>query len=166
VTTESDADPFQEFVATLDYSMFVVTTRASGAPAGCLMGFATQASINPPRFIAALSKRNNTFRAARQATHLAVHLIPRTHLALAQMFGALSGDRVDKFQRCAWHDGPEHMPILDDAASWFVAKIHDRFDFGDHVGHLLAPVSVNPATQQHRWVCLADVFDLTPGQQP
>jgi hypothetical protein len=36
--------------------MLVVTTRASGDPAGCSQGFGIQAGIDPPRFVAGLSE--------------------------------------------------------------------------------------------------------------
>ena len=52
------SDPHRTFNALaseLDYPMFVVTTAAGGAPAGCLVGFATQCSIDPPRFLVCLS---------------------------------------------------------------------------------------------------------------
>src|SRR3712207_8698977 len=43
---------------------------------GCLIGFATQASINPPRFVVCLSRKNRTFRVANDVDHLGVHLLP------------------------------------------------------------------------------------------
>jgi flavin reductase (DIM6/NTAB) family NADH-FMN oxidoreductase RutF len=166
VSARSDDSAYTQLLATVDYSMFVVTTSCARGPAGCLMGFATEVSINPPRFLAGLSKRNFTFRAAQDATHLAVHVVPRRHLALARMFGELSGDRVDKFRKCRWHKGPQDMPILDDAAGWFVGRIDCRYDLGDHVGHLLVPVAGSEAVQSERYVSLGDVRDLEPGHLP
>ena len=71
-----DAD---EFVAGFDYPMFVVTAvdPGTGARAGCLVGFATQTSIEPFRFLVCLSRRNRTYRVARAATVLAVHVLDR-----------------------------------------------------------------------------------------
>ena len=42
---------FERLVATLDYPLYVVTTALEQQPAGCLIGFATQCSIHPPRFL-------------------------------------------------------------------------------------------------------------------
>ncbi|MDQ6820254.1 MAG: oxidoreductase, partial [Actinomycetota bacterium] len=42
---------FSELVSQLDYSMLVVTTALDGQQAGCLVGFASQVSIHPPRFL-------------------------------------------------------------------------------------------------------------------
>ncbi len=41
-------DAFTELTAAMDYPMFVVTAAAAGEQSGCLVGFATQCSIDPP----------------------------------------------------------------------------------------------------------------------
>jgi len=158
-------ESFEALAALLDYPMFVVTTRAGEDISGCLVGFASQTSINPARFLIGLSKRNRTFRVASDATHLAVHVVARAHVDLAELFGSATGDRVDKFSRCSWHSGPEGMPILDDAGAWFVGSIGQRFDLGDHVGHLLDPVGGESPEDFRDWVTFADVRDLTPGHE-
>ncbi len=38
-------------VTEIDYPMFIVTAAAGGRRAGCLVGFTTQCSIHPPRFL-------------------------------------------------------------------------------------------------------------------
>ena len=62
-------DAFEKLVDLLDYPMFVVTAHADGVEAGCLVGFASQTSIHPPRFLVGLSTKNQTFRVAADATH-------------------------------------------------------------------------------------------------
>lgn len=132
---------FTELMNMLDYPMFVVTARAGNERDGCLIGFATQASIDPPRFLVGISDKNRTYDLALAADHLAVHFVPATMLALAQLFGGETGDDVDKFARCSWHEGPHGLPILDDCDSWFVGRVVARTPFGDHLGHLLEPVA-------------------------
>ena len=63
-------EAFEKLVSLLDYPMFVVTTSADGRSAGCLVGFASQVSIGPPRFLVGLSKRNHTYRVAQHAGFL------------------------------------------------------------------------------------------------
>ena len=164
--TARGADAFDSIVALLDYPMFVVTVRVGEHRAGCLVGFASQTSIEPARFLVGISQRNHTFRVAEDATHIAVHVLSRRHVALAELFGGQTGDQVDKFSRCAWHSGPFDVPVLDDAAAWFVGKVIDRFALGDHVGHLLEPVDGHPPGELKQWVTFADVRDVTPGHQP
>ncbi|MDD4868688.1 MAG: flavin reductase, partial [Mycobacterium sp.] len=52
---EPGVEAFEKLVALLNYPMFVVTTVANGVTAGCLVSFASQASIHPPRFLVGLS---------------------------------------------------------------------------------------------------------------
>jgi flavin reductase (DIM6/NTAB) family NADH-FMN oxidoreductase RutF len=137
----SDVD-LDAFVGALDYPMYVVTTRAGDDRAGCLVGFSTQTSIDPPRFLVCISEVNATARTVSAATHVAVHQIKRTDKELARLFGEESEDWTDKFARCAWHDGPHGVPLLDGAAAWFVGEIAERLDLGDHCGLVLVPVAV------------------------
>ncbi|OBK79294.1 flavin reductase family protein [Mycobacterium sp. 1274761.0] len=162
----SGSEAFDDIVAALNYPMFVVTTKADdGAVAGCLVGFASQTSIRPPRFLVGLSRKNRTFRVAQQSTHLAVHVLSREHLETAELFGSETGDEVDKFARCDWEAGPSGLPILTDASAWFVGRIVDRFDVGDHVGHLLEPTDGDASEMSRDWVLFADVRDLNPGHE-
>ena len=164
----SGSDAFEDIVAALNYPVFVVTTREDddgGGLAGCLVGFASQTSINPPRFLVGLSKRNHTFRAARRATHLVVHVLPHSNLPTAELFGGKTGDDTDKFAQCDWDAGPLGLPILRDASAWFVGRILERFDVGDHVGHLLEPTDGNASEVSTDWVSFSDVRDIAPGHE-
>jgi flavin reductase (DIM6/NTAB) family NADH-FMN oxidoreductase RutF len=160
------AQGFEQVVALLDYPMFVVTTRVGDSRAGCLVGFSTQVSIDPPRYLVGLSKLNHTYRVAeRGATHLAVHVLAEEHCDLARLFGGQTGDRIDKFSRCRWWEGPEGLPILSDAVAWFAGRILDRFDLGDHVGHLIEPTAGAAPERFGELVTYADVKDLKPGHE-
>lgn len=158
-------ESFEELAAVLDYPMFVITAQAEDKLAGCLVGFTSQVSINPSRFLVGLSKRNHTFRIAEDATHLGVHLLGREQLDLARMFGSQTGDTFDKFAHCAWRHGPEQVPILNDADAWFVGRVLDRVPLGDHVGHLLEPVAGDGPQKRRQWVSFSDVRDLEPGNE-
>jgi flavin reductase (DIM6/NTAB) family NADH-FMN oxidoreductase RutF len=149
----------------LDYPMFVVTAGDGDTRAGCLLAFATQASINPPRFLVCISRKNRTFRVAKDAEHLGVHLLPSDRDDLARLFGGATGDEVDKFERTPWHEGPHGVPILDGCTNWFVARVREQVDTGDHVAFVLEPVAVEQGTP-------ADQFDfhrakrIEPGHEP
>jgi flavin reductase (DIM6/NTAB) family NADH-FMN oxidoreductase RutF len=130
---------FAELIGELDYPMLVVTTAAGEERAGCLVGFATQASIDPPCFLVCLSKSNRTCEVAINASGLVVHLLPAWSDDLAELFGGETGDETDKFARCEWEPGPDGIPILAGCPAWFAAEIDSLLDVGDHVAFLLAP---------------------------
>src|SRR4051812_47702239 len=135
----STEESFQRLVAQLDYPMFIATVAAGGERAGCLIGFATQCSIHPPRFLAGLSDKNRTFRVAQGADSMAIHLVPENATELAELFGGETGDELDKFERCEWHAGPGEVPLLDGCPNRFVGRVLERVDFGDHTGFVLEP---------------------------
>src|SRR5918995_3365445 len=97
---------FQKLVSQLDYPMFIATVATGEARAGCLIGFATQCSIHPPRFLAGVSDKNHTHRVAQGAAAMGVHLVPEDATELAELFGGETGDELDKFERCSWRPGP------------------------------------------------------------
>jgi flavin reductase (DIM6/NTAB) family NADH-FMN oxidoreductase RutF len=135
-------DAFEGLVGDLEYPMFIVTARSrDGEPLGCLVGFTTQASIDPPRFIACLSHNNRTYRLGKDAPVLGVHAVPADAEDLAELFGGETADATDKFARTAWHEGPEGVPILDRCENWFAGRVLGRYDAGDHDAFLLEPVA-------------------------
>ncbi len=135
----SSGQAVHELVSELDYPMFIVTAASGGERAGCLVGFTTQCSIDPPRFLVCLSDKNRTFRVATEASVLVVHLVPSEATELADLFGEQTGDEVDKFERCSWRPGPEATPILEECGNWFAGRVIDRMDAGDHHVFLLDP---------------------------
>jgi flavin reductase (DIM6/NTAB) family NADH-FMN oxidoreductase RutF len=137
---------FEALVGDLEYPMFIVTARAGEEPLGCLVGFATQTSIDPPRFAVCLSHANRTYRLGRDAAHLGVHCVPAHAAGLAELFGGETGDEVDKFARAEWHDGPEGVPLLDECPNRFVGRVVWRADAGDHDAFLLEPIVAEHGT--------------------
>ncbi len=155
-------DDFERLVAGLDYPMYVVTTAVDGERAGCLVGFATQASIDPPRLLVLVSKANETYRVASRAPVLVVHYLGVYNHQLAELFGEESGDWTDKFDRCAWEEGPSGVPVLAGVRGWVAGRVLDRLDTGDHVAHLLEPIDAGFGDAGPP-LMLQQVRDLDPG---
>lgn len=134
-------DAIDRWVGEIDYPMYIVTVAARGERSGCLIGFTTQCSIDPVRFLVCLSDKNRTYRVARHADVVAMHLVPATADGLVELFGSRTGDEIDKFARCSWREGPEGVPLLDDCPNWFAGRILERLPTGDHGALLLDPVA-------------------------
>lgn len=129
---------FAEIADDVNYPMYLVTAATRYERAGCLVGFATQCSIDPLRFAIWISKRNYTFRIASAADVVVVHLARHGDAELAELFGSETGDDIDKFTRCRWRFGPGGAPVLTQC-DWFAGRVLQRFDTGDHAGMLLDP---------------------------
>ena len=152
-------------MAQLDYSLLIATVASGGERSGCLVGFASQVSIHPPRFLICLSVKNRTFEVARHAAVLVVHFVPQQAEKLAVLFGGQTGDETDKFSQCEWRLGPHETPVLTSLPDWFAGRILERLDLGDHWGFLLEPIegearrSGAPLTfRRAKWI--------DPGHQP
>lgn len=131
---------FNRLMAELDYPLFIVTAAVGEERSGCLVGFASQMSIRPGRFLVGISVKNHTFGVALRADVLAVHFLPLEAEHLAALFGGETGDEIDKFARVGWRPGPAGTPILTELENWFAGRVLERFDFGDHHGFLLEPI--------------------------
>jgi flavin reductase (DIM6/NTAB) family NADH-FMN oxidoreductase RutF len=163
MTPEPDRSAsLDRFVDGLDYPVFVVTAADADSRAGCLVGFASQVSIDPPRLLVCLSVNNRTYRTAAGSRALGVHLLGADQRQLAELFGAHTGDEIDKFARCRWEPGPLGVPILSDAQRWLVARILRQLDLGDHHGFVLDPYRTSPRVDAPV-LTYRDVLDLSPG---
>ena len=164
--TQDTEKTFTSLVGELDYPMFIVTTVAGdGERSGCLVGFATQISIAPPRFLVGLSGKNHTYRVAQRAEHLAVHFVPADGEGIAELFGSETGDEVDKFARCAWHEGPAGLPILDDLPNWFAGRIRERIPAGDHDALILDPIAAEREAEEQE-LTFHRAKRIEPGHAP
>jgi flavin reductase (DIM6/NTAB) family NADH-FMN oxidoreductase RutF len=160
--TEPAPEAFEAIADRLDYPMFVVTTYDGSTRAGCLVGFATQCSIDPRRFLVCVSDKNHTHRVVARAGTVVVHVLPEERHDLAALFGGETGDEVDKFARCDWTPGPDGVPVLDAAAGWFAGRILDRLVLGDHTGLVVEPFA-GSAGGDADLLRFAHVRDLDPG---
>jgi flavin reductase (DIM6/NTAB) family NADH-FMN oxidoreductase RutF len=158
----SEAHAFETIVAGLDTPVYVVTTAAGDERDGCLVGFASQCSIKPPRFAVWLSKENRTYRIALSAATLVVHLLRQGDHDLADLFGGETGDEVDKFKSVEWRPGPDGCPVLA-RCDWFAGSIIDRVDTGDHVLFVLTPTGGVCERSGARQLGMQEIGDIEAG---
>src|SRR5205807_9592460 len=109
-----DTRAFERVVGLLDYPMLIATTAVRGERSGCVVAFATQCSIHPPRFLVCISDKNHTYRVLESGGEaIAIHLVPEDAEHLIELFGGETGDQRDKFAKAAWTEVPGGLPVLD-----------------------------------------------------
>lgn len=154
---------FDELVARADPAMVIVTTVAGGERSGCLVGFHSQCSIDPPRYAVWISRANHTFAVAGHAHVFGVHFVPSARRDLAELFGGETGDEVDKLARCDWSEGPGGVPLLDGCPDRFVGELVEWFEAdADHACVVVEPVDA-AVGEEGRRLHLGDVTDIDPG---
>jgi flavin reductase (DIM6/NTAB) family NADH-FMN oxidoreductase RutF len=163
-------------VERLDAALVVVTVAVDGERDGSLVGFHSQASIDPPRYVVWLSVANRTTRLAAGAEHLGVHVLSATDHALAALFGGTTDDDPGpaggKLEQVAWTEGPGGVPLLDAVPVRFVGRVLEwlRPAGADHHGAVLEPVAGRGADDDDRHdpsvaaaFRLHQAHDITPG---
>lgn len=143
--------------------MMIMTTAVAGHRAGCLVGFHSQCSIEPDRYAVWLSKANHTCQLALRATHFGLHFLDRRHVRLAEIFGTLCSEEVDKFALTSVHEGPEGVPVLDDCDDRIIARRTAFLEEGsDHICFITEPVAATAGVRREP-LRFADVANLTAG---
>jgi flavin reductase (DIM6/NTAB) family NADH-FMN oxidoreductase RutF len=138
--TEPD-DELAPYLALIDYPYYVVTVRSPDAEmSGCLAGFVTQCSIDPPNFLVCVSKVNHTFGVAERSSGMGLHLLGEDQVDFARLFGEETGDLVDKFASVDWRLGSTGAPLLVEAAVSLEGQILGHFSVGDHEAFLMRAV--------------------------
>lgn len=136
-----DEAAFEELVRREDPPMIIVTAATDSERAGCLVGFHSQCSIDPPRYAVWLSKANHTCRVALQTTHLGIHFLSDGHGSLAHLFGERTGDETDKFEQCDHVAGPHGVPLLTGCQNRLVCRRTAMLEEGsDHICFVAEPV--------------------------
>lgn len=152
-----------KLTSALDQPMLIVTTAADGELSGCLVGFHSQCSIEPPRWAVWISKVNHTYGVATRASTLALHFPSVDDRDVAELFGEETGDAVDKFSRCSWTPGSDGVPLLDRVPNRIVGRVRDHVDDGGD--HQLFVVDMNDV-QQGREPLRALGFQAVRGFDP
>lgn len=157
---------FHQEMATLDGPMIVVTASAGGQRGGCLVGFHTQVSIEPARYLVCLSIKNHTYEIARRADHLAVHFLGHEQIDMAVRFGGQCGHEVDKFAGLDVSMRAGATPVLSDCAHWFLGRILATLPINDHVAFALEPVESGGIPERQTLLGFQAVKDVDPGHDP
>ncbi|MEZ5171684.1 MAG: flavin reductase family protein [Acidimicrobiia bacterium] len=155
----------------LSYPMVAVSASSDdGERDACLVGFSTQISIQPWRYLVGLSVRNRTFQLAQRCPVVAVHFLQTGDLDLARLLGSASERDADNGKstrlETLWSEGPEGSALIDGCENWFVGRILARHPCGDHVAHVLEPVAQNVSSGPFEQLDGSAVMDLEPGQAP
>ena len=146
----------------LNTGLIVLTTVHRGERSGCLVGFHTQCSIDPPRYAVWLSKSNHTYRVVALADHVAIHFLDDDDRDLAELFGGTTGDTADKFASVEWTEGPHGVPLLSRCPTRIVARRASYLDDGsDHICMVCDPIEIE--STHYRPLRLLDVADIEPG---
>ncbi len=151
------------FLEKLDFPMFIVTAAALGENSGCLVGFLTQCSIKPARFLICISEQNHTYRIARAAPVLAAHLVPKEASELVRLFGSETGDEIDKFEHCRWSPGLMGVPLLERCPSRMICKVLQQRKVGDHVAFLVEPVEAEAGGEAVFTLIMSKEYGIEPG---
>lgn len=157
-------EEFDSLMASADSALIVVTTAAESEQAGCLVGFHAQSSMSPQQYGFWLSKANHTYQVSLRSAHFAIHFLTVDDLAMAQRFGARSGEDTDKFRGLDLTSSEHGVPLLSAVPNRLVVeRIAMLDDGGDHVG-ITARVLASETTGPFTPLRVSHIGDLPAGR--
>ncbi|MCF2573900.1 flavin reductase family protein [Brevibacterium sp. UCMA 11754] len=159
-----DQETFDNLMVSADAGLIVVTTAAEDEWAGCLVGFHSQASMSPQQYGFWLSKANHTYHVSLRAAHFAIHFLTADDFAMAQRFGARSGEDTDKFRGLDVHLTEQGVPLLSALPNRMdVERISMLDDGGDHVAITVRVIS-SETSGAFAPLRLSHIGDLSAGR--
>ena len=161
-----DRDAFDSLVTRMDTAMIVLTASDGEERAGCLVGFHTaeQHRAAPVRDLGVEDQPHLRRRAAGPVISRSTSS-PRQDRDLAEHFGGLTGDEVDKFADIEWNPGPTVCPCSRGARTGSSPVVAQHDDGGDHVCVIAEPIDVS-ATAEFTPLRFHSVQRIEPGHDP
>ena len=118
--------------------VYIVTAFADGRRAGAWS--ASRRRLASTGVVHGLHRaRTRTFAVAMAAPRLCVHAVTERERGWRSSSAARRGTRSTSSPAAGWTPAGDGTPILSDCPTWFLGRVADRVDLGDHVGYVLEP---------------------------
>lgn len=119
----------------LSYGLYIISSEADGAPAGCVCNTFQQVTSEPMQVSVALNKQNATTDAIRASKRFAVSVLSQdATMELIGKFGFHSSKDADKFAGFkAGRDAAGIPYIAEQSVARFSAHVVNEVDLGSHI---------------------------------
>jgi flavin reductase (DIM6/NTAB) family NADH-FMN oxidoreductase RutF len=123
-----DGTAFREAIGHFATGVTVITTLHDDMPAGMTASAVASLSLDPVLLLVCIANRLPTHHAIDSARRFVVNVLGEGQEELALRFARPA---PDKFAGVALRS-TYRLPVLEDAISYFVCDVHERFPGGDH----------------------------------
>ncbi len=127
-------------------TVYAVTTRNDGVPAGILATAVNSLSFDPPSLLVCINRSASLHDPLLAEGMFAVNVLGLANREVADHF--MNSEAPDRFSQGKWID-IAGVPVLSDAQSSFVCRMVHSHEFGTHtvfIGELVAAHHRNDAT--------------------
>jgi flavin reductase (DIM6/NTAB) family NADH-FMN oxidoreductase RutF len=128
VSTGVDGTAFREAIGHFATGVTVITTLHDDIPAGMTASAVASLSLDPVLLLVCIAHRLPTHEAIDSARRFVVNVLGEGQEDLALHFARPAPDKFAVVALRSTHE----LPVLEDAISYFVCDVHERFPGGDH----------------------------------
>ncbi|QCI66594.1 flavin reductase family protein [Phreatobacter stygius] len=147
---------FRAGMRALPGAVMVLTTADGGQRSGLTATAVCSLSAEPPRLLACVNKRGQTFQMMHRARRLAVNVLAEHHHALAECFAGFDRTVDDRFMLGRWREVElGRLPVLDDAVVAFECDIAEIICAVSH-GLVIADITAIHVAADARPLLYAD----------
>lgn len=107
----------------------IVTTMSEGRPFGLAVNAFSSVSLSPPMVLACINETSSTYPKFFGSRQFGVSILANDQEGVAMRFAKSGGD---KFAELAWHEGPNGVPLISDAAANLELEIVNMLMAGTH----------------------------------
>lgn len=138
VDGRSDAPPvaapdFVSAMRRLAGAVTIVTTSDNGVWSGLTATAFCSLSAEPPRVLACLNQKGNSFQAVRTARNVCVNVLSEDDADLAKRFAGMDGSAAEaRFEMGDWAPSRSGAPVLQTALIAFDCTVADIVDCASH----------------------------------
>ncbi len=127
------ADAFKQGMRRLGGAVTIVSVAHEKTWAGLTATAVTSLSSEPPRLLACINQQGATFETVSKGRKLAVNVLGRQHLKLAERFAGLDGTpETERFTEGDWISTDLGVPRLEGALVSFACSVESIFDNVSH----------------------------------
>jgi len=122
----------QTALDTMNYGVYVVTSKSGEKTNGLTVAWVTQISMNPALVAVAVHKKWYSHELLINSDHFIVHVLAEDQVELGKHFGFVSGRNKDKLEGVDWEPGFEAIPVIKGCKTVMGCKKVQEVSAGDH----------------------------------
>jgi flavin reductase (DIM6/NTAB) family NADH-FMN oxidoreductase RutF len=126
------ADGLRRAMRGVAATVTIVTTTDAGARFGMTASSFTSVSLDPPSVLVAVHRDASLHGPLLRSRRFAVNVLATGGAPLARLFADSRLEAAERFRHGHWRDGPEGLPLLEEAQTRLVCRLTHAIEVGTH----------------------------------
>lgn len=126
------ADGLRRAMRGVAATVTIVTTAHEGARFGMTASSFISVSLDPPSVLVAVNREASMHGPLLVSGRFAVNVLATGSAPLARLFADSALDAAERFREGHWREGPDGLPLLEEAQTRLVCRLTHAIEVGTH----------------------------------